>query len=446
MESLAAWRLRLWSFIPIEGPLFGQYVPNILQAAIPVALFVSLLHALKNKTAPRFSVADLLAIGLGFWGLGGLYINDVMGRWKYYGNKVLYPIGFYYLVRLIPWDHHRVQQAVKVNLALVGTQSLLMIRQAVVGSSPLYGPSMHRAIGPFGIFWTSAAYLALWPSLFVYSASTSKSSLGRALSYLGLALNAYAITRTQQRAATFALIPVVLLCLVGPRMRPTATKVLIAGAIAFVPWSMSGAGSALMDRFNETDESRAAYRAAGWAIVRSSEWDPLFGVGFYHAQDKMRDIDVSELEDKRFLVFGTRIHTLSGTIKHGAPIHNFYLTILIEMGSMGALLCLSIFGLIVQRLGTLIGDRQTAAPVDTDLVISAAGSLLAWGGLAYIHNIYTMTAPMSVFWFWIGIIATGAPAFTRAEGASAATQKADSPTQKHKPYPPSKRRGGPAKG
>jgi len=66
----------------------------VLQLLAPVVLGAGLLQALKNayheRLAPR--LADFLVAGFGVWGLVGTFISPYGGNWKWYGNRMLFPM------------------------------------------------------------------------------------------------------------------------------------------------------------------------------------------------------------------------------------------------------------------------------------------------------------------------------------------------------------------
>ncbi len=174
--------LAQFAFLPSEGELFGHFVPNVLQLLAPIVLGAGLLQALKNayheRLAPRF--ADFLVAGFGVWGLVGTFISPYGGNWKWYGNRMLFPMMLYFAVRLLRLDRKQVRTLILVLLAAIALQSILMFRESMAGSSPLYevGSGLIQGVkpakGPFPFMWNAATYLALWPSLFVYAIATTR--------------------------------------------------------------------------------------------------------------------------------------------------------------------------------------------------------------------------------------------------------------------------------
>lgn len=401
----AAVLLASLAIIPVEFSqnfVFGHSIENPLQIMVPLTLLVCLVGALKDRSLSRPIVPDLLIVGLGIWGMLSLYNAGQLpfdSYWNKYGNKLLFPMGFYYVMRLLPLDNRGAIQLIRAAAALVVLQSVLIFFEARGGGSPIYG-ELHqgRVTGPFGYFWTAAAFLAMWPPLLIFVTSKAKSRLGWALGFIGVLLVAYAVTRTGQRGATFLLLITVPLCLFAPSMRKVAGAVIVTGMILYVPWSMSGSGSALLSRFDETDESRAAYRTVAWEMIKSDKWNPLFGVGPYVSPREMKDIDVST--EAEFFMHGRRTRDLADIAESGHALHNVYMTLLVEFGAVGAFMA-ALAGLFLIHSALKIYLTPGA---DKALLFGALGALAAWGGIGYLHNIYSFAAPMCMFFFFYALI------------------------------------------
>ncbi|MGC9317120.1 MAG: hypothetical protein ACP5KN_03685 [Armatimonadota bacterium] len=407
--------------IPMEftyNSFCGHNIGNPLQMLMPLVLGLCLLSALKSRGMPKPIWPDLLIIGLGILGLVSLlYAGHVPmdTYWKKYGNKIIYPMGLYFMVRLVPLDHEKLVRLIKISLVAVAVQAVIMVLQDRAGASPFYSTHNGRATGPFGYIWTAAAYMAMWPALFIYVAATAESGWKRWLSFLGLLLTAYAVTRTGERAATVLLMVVAVVCLMAPKTRSAAGKALIIGALAYVPWSMTPAGSALLSRFDQTDESRVAYRQAAFATLSSPQWHPLVGIGPYRGAMAMRQADVSHLEDTQVLLWGRTERSVAEVAQRGSALHNVYIALLLEFGVLGALLALglaiSLFGAVL-RIGA---EGRRDARVDRGLAVALLGAIVVWGGIGYVQNVYSMTAPMGLFFLWYGVLVGHPQAFLRSE-------------------------------
>lgn len=404
-----------FAILPCGGTFFGHYVPNVLQAGVPAVFIFAFLAALKRRGDMRLMPADILLFGFGFWGLLGLFENDCFNTYfKQYGNKMLYPMGLYYITRLIPLDHARIGTLLRANLVLVGIQAFLMMRQGTTGHSAIYTTHDGVATGPFAYFWEAAPYMVMWVPLFIHAAHNARSASGRALCYIGLALTAYAVTLTQQRGATFALLICIPFCLLSKSLRPTMKKVVLLGGIGYIAWSTSNLGQDLLNRFDEKDESRAALRETGYAILRSPEWDPLYGIGFYQSHWVMRDLDPSLIDDRTVLMWGKREKTVTEVAEAGKALHNFYLSLLIEFGIVGTLLWAGLMLILIRSVYTAFRRARDGLRIDDGLYVTLLAMLVAWGGIAYLHNVYRYEATMSVFWFVYGLIVGHPKAFHRA--------------------------------
>ncbi len=398
--------------VPVElsqNTLFGHNIENPLQILVPLTLVVALLSALKDRNMPTLIVPDVVIVGLVMWGLLSLANAGQMpfdSYWNKYGNKLIFPLGFYVIVRLLSLDHRGIMQIIKISAVLVVIQSFLIIVQAKTGMTALYG-DLHDGYptGPFAYFWTAAAFLAMWPTLIILATSRAKSRLGWALGFLGLLIVAYAITRTGQRGATFLLLLQVPLCLLAPSLRKTALAVIAVGALLYVPWSMTGSGGDLLSRFDETDESRAAYRTVALEMVRSDRWDPIFGVGPYISPREMQGLDIESGDE--FLMHGRKTLDVAAIAESGHALHNVYLSLLVEFGSVGALLA-ALAGIWAAWSAVKIYLNPAA---DKALLIGVMGALAGWAGIGYIHNIYSFAAPMALFFFFFGLIAGEQQAF-----------------------------------
>jgi len=404
-----------FAFIPCEGELLGYFVPNALQFLAPVVFGAALLQALKDADEERLTLRlpDLFVGGLGLWGLGGMFLSGRI-RWKRYGNKMLFPMVLYYAVRFLRLDHTRLRRMLLVLLGAIAIQSALIIRESMAGSSPLYRvPSglvqgVKPASGPFPAHWTAATYLCLWPSIFVYAIAQSRNWKGKSLWGIGLMAVLAASTRTMERAGLAASLLAIGLCLLSPRLRRTTMAVLGILAVAFIPWSMGGAGAALLDRFRETDQSRYAYRTAAINLLKSSRWNPIYGIGWLNFDELAGEFGSEE----EILAWGERQGTIR-EIAAGSALHNVWLAVPVEFGGVGALLALAILG--AMGVGVLCMLRQHRdSPVDDGLVVSMVGSLVALGVVGYYHNIYTMAESMAVLWTFYGLLTAHPRAFVEA--------------------------------
>ena len=399
-----------FAFVPCEGELFGYFIPNVLQLLAPLCFGAALLYALKEadheRLAPR--ATDFFVGGFGIWGLVSMFASGVP-YWKWYGNRMLFPMMLYFAVRLLPVDRKRVRMFILVALAAIALQSLLMIRESVAGSSPIYQvqrgllEGIKPAKGPFPYMWNAGTYLVLWPSLFIYAIASSRDSRKKLAWGGGLLVLLGAASRIMQRAPMLASLIAIASCLVSPRLRRTTLIAMSVLALAYVPWSMGRAGSGLISRFQLTDESRYAYRTAGINLLKSPNWDPIFGIGWGHFSRVSGRFGTEE----EITVWEGRIDTVA-EIASGSALHNVWLAIPVEFGGVGTLLFLGILGCLGRAVWRIWRYPPTDVKVDDGLLVSMMGSLLALAAIGYYQNIYTMPEAMSVLWVFYGLL-TGQP-------------------------------------
>ena len=403
-----------YAFIPNEGRLLGYFVPNSLQLLAPVAFAAALLQALKNADHDRLALRlrDFVVGGFVLWGLVGLFAVAEGAYWKWYGNRMVLPVLLYFVVRLIPIKHRDVRRLASILLIAIALQSVLMVRESMAGSSPLYDEErglerdIKAAKGPFPFRWNATAYLVLWPALFVYAIAASKGRRRKLLWGLGLLVVLIACTRTMQRAAPLAGLMGIAFCLLSPRLRRTAFAVLAILAIFYVPWSMGKAGGALLDRFQEKDQSRYAYRTAALNLLSSDSWNPIFGVGW----GRSAWTAYRHGTDEEVVAWGDKEGTIS-EIAQGQRLHNVWLAIPVEFGGVGTLLFLGIMGGLVGGLRQIWRSLPKDKVVDDGLVISVLGSLVALAAIGYYQNIYMMPEATCVLWVFYSLLTNHPQAF-----------------------------------
>lgn len=419
------------AFIPCEGTIRGVFIPNILQVAMPIALFIGAVSFLIEKRKQRVCTADFLVIGLGLWGLIGMYLTPGYVRWKWYTNRFIYPMGFYYLARLIPLDLKKVGRAINVNLVAVGAQALLMVLYRRIGFNPLYPPvwfnGKRASAGPFTEPFTAAPYLVAWAPLFAHLAATAKQPWLRAMAGLGLVLDLFAITCTTQRAATLAALLSVAFLGVAPRLRAPLGKLILAMALVYVVAADSDMVSPLSTRMKETDQSREAYNRVGWEIIRSPYWSPFLGVGFQRARETMPKLKVSD-DNETLTVWGTYEVTVADFAQGARPLHNLYLSMLVEFGVGGVILGAGILVMLCLAMVRMYLGERRGEPADFSMATSLCAGLVGVLAVGKFHNIYIMYAPLSVFWFLYGIL-VGRPDALQAATVATETRAADKTAQ-----------------
>ncbi len=402
------------AFIPCEGKLFGYFVPNVLQLLGPVVLGGALLHALRDadheRLAPR--LADFFVAGFGVWGLVGMFVSPYGGNWKWYGCKMLFPMMLYFAVRLLRLDRKQVRGFILVLLAAIALQSVLMFRESMAGSSPLYEvqsglmQGVKPARGPFPFHWNAATYLALWPPLFIYAIASSYDWRKKALWATGLVAVLAASTRTMERGGLAASLLTIAFCLLSPKLRRTTLAIIGVLAVVYVPWSMGPAGSGLLERFRQTDESRYAYRTAAINLLKSDRWNPIFGTGW----SRFKAVSGYLGTEEQVVAWGSRRGTVA-EIARGSALHNVWLAIPVEFGGVGVLLALGLLACLARELLRFWRLGRSGGKIDDGLVVSIMGSLVALGAIGYYQNIYMMAESMSVLWVFYALLASHTDAF-----------------------------------
>jgi len=411
--------LAQFAFIPCEGELFGYFVPNVLQLLAPVVLGAALLQALKEadheRLAPR--LADFFVAGFGVWGLVGMFMSPHAGGEKWYANRMLFPMMMYLAVRLLRLDREQVRRLVFVLLAVIALQSVLMIRESAAGSSPAYGhpPGLEHGVkparGPFLRNWNASAYLCLWPSLFVYAIATTCGKQRKALWGAGLMAVLAASTRTMERAGLAASMIAIALCLLSPKLRRTTLAIMAILVVAYVPWSMGRAGSGLLERFRQADESRYAYRTIAIGFLKSSEWNPIFGMGW----SRFRHVPEGFGAEEEIITWGSTRTTIGEVIEGRPALHNVWLAIPVEFGGVGVLLAMGLLASLIRGIAAIRGSALAGSRMDGMLVVSMLASLIALAAVGYYQNIYMMPGSMSVMWLFYGLLTTQPHAFLEAE-------------------------------
>jgi len=403
------------AFIPCESELFGHFVPNSLQLLAPAILIAALLRTLKEadheRLAPRLT--DLLVPGFILWGLVGMLVTPGGMRWKWFGNAMGLPALLYFAVRFLRLSYADIRRLIVILLIAISMQSVLMIRESGAGSSPIYHvqrgtvEGVKPAKGPFPFMWNASTYLALWPSLFVYAMASSRD--WRKKIGWGAALTAVldANTCTMERAGIAASLAGIVACLLSPRLRRTTLAMLGVLAVLYVPWSVGKAGGGLLDRFDQTDESRYAYRTAAINLLRSSDWNPIFGIGW----GRFGEVSGVHGTEESIIAWGTHEGTVA-EIAAGSKLHNVWLAVPVELGAGGALLFAGLVAGLVRGVFLIWRRASGTARVDDGLVVSMLGSLIALGAIAYYQNTYMMAESMSVLWSFYGLLTTHPGAFT----------------------------------
>jgi len=408
-----------FAFIPGQGNLLGHYVPPVFQILAPIAFGAVLLKALARRAGAllRLKLADIFVAAFGLWGLVGMFVVPGMVRWKWYGNRVMLPMLIYFTVRLLPLRRNQVQLLIWVLVVVTVLQSGLMLHESISGASPLYGtPAAEEviegvtvAMGPFGYIWNASTYLALFPSLIVYLMSRSRKWWIRILLGVALITILGANGRTMERAGLGASLLAIGFCLLAPRLRRTALAVIGILAIAYLPWSLGNAGGLLMDRFEGTDQSRYAYRVAAFNIIKSQDWNPVFGIGWARFGELSGQFGTEE----KVIAWGDTEATVA-QVAFRSKLHNVWLAVPLELGMGGSVLFLGVLAGLGAGILRILGMRRRGYTLDGGLLCGIVGSLVALGAIGYYHNIYFMAASMTIFWTFYALLTDNTQVFVQS--------------------------------
>ena len=400
------------AFVPMEGNLFGYYIPNVLQFIAPLAIGAGLFQALRRRDHGmlRLRLPDILIAAFALWGIVGMFMNGRIA-WKWYGNNVLFVLFWYYAVRLLPLDGRRVRRLVLILLGATAVQSILMVHESLAGGSPLYGTHSAReiiqgvavAIGPFGFNWDAGAYLCLWPSIAMYAIARSSHWKRKLLWVAALVLILAASVRTMERASVAAIVLAIGVCLFSSKLRRTTLVILGVLAIVYLPWSMSSFGGPLSARFGQTDQSRYARRVTAINLMESSKWNPIYGIGWQNFARFSRGFGTEE----QITAYGDKKTTVRA-VATGSELHNVWLALPVEFGLVGTLIFLGILGQLAASVLRLGRERKAGTKIDGALVVAMVASLVALASVGYYHNIHTFCAAMCIFWVFYALL-TGHP-------------------------------------
>jgi len=153
-----------------------------------------------------------------------------------------------------------------------------------------------------------------------------------------------------------------------------------------------------MDRFDQTDESRVAYRTAAVNLLKSDDWNPIYGIGWSAGYRRIGHYGTNQ----QVVAWGEHRGSIA-EIAEGSQIHNVWLAMAVELGGVGVLLALAV--IVPAIAATLrILRRAREHPLNTGLLTAVWASLIALGAIGYYQNIWHYPASMSVMWLLYGTI------------------------------------------
>jgi len=230
---------------------------------------------------------------------------------------------------------------------------------------------------------------------------------------VGLVLVLVANTHTMERAGLAASLLGIMACMMSSRLRKPVLVVLGLLAIGYLPWSTTRAGGSLLARFQETDKSRYAYRIAAINLLKSSDWDPIFGIGWARF-DRLAGQHGTEEE---VVAWGSRRATVA-EIAAGSKLHNVWLAMIVEFGVVGAFLTVGLAIMLLRAALALRARKRRGEQIDGALFVAMTAALFSVAAIGYYQNVYMMAGSLSVVWVLYAILVTHPRVFVIQSDAS----------------------------
>jgi len=364
--------------LPRWEPFLAVRVPDWLT---PVALTVTASAlaralALRRRDVLRPRLIDVLVVAF----IAAVFLSiapddSAAATQKHAFRSILVPALFYFAVRWLAPDRRTVMALLgALCLATVG-MALMVLIQAPMKADLLYGGSALQ--GEEGSYYQPGAavggpafvgaFLAAVLPLYLFfgwlagrrngadSSSPSPARWAMMVSGPAAVCALLGIALCLERAAWLSGAVVLLFCVGVRQLRPRALVLLAAAALApLALWALSG-DTWLRGRALETRnlEDRSRMRRAAIALLRSDEWKPALGIG------------LGQFQKIGYYYFPPRSGFEDRPLEKeiGRPIHNDYLTVLVETGIVVAA---SFYGLVLaiifQFAKLLWPGRRRAAP------------------------------------------------------------------------------------
>ena len=402
---LFAFALAQFSILPIEGHLFGFYVPNLSQFLMPALLLAMLATAAAKRNWGTFKIraADIFVLAFIAAAFIGMVVEPGPRQFKYFANQVLFAIFMYFAARWLDVDRKKLRLILGVVLAAAA----IMLGDLALVQLTGVGGMWDRDRGPLGSLSDQATYSALFPALFLYMAVTVKGPSARRWRIFWLVATILGVVATagvKERSGVVAALATLAICGLHPKMM----KYVAIGAVALIPigslWLSTQVGREVHSRFTGDKDPmmrRRIYVGKAIDYIKSENWHPLWGTGFGRLAKRSNSM-LSETE----VVWDPNTLRWRHVNEIGLrPIHCAPVTVFGEYGYVG-LACLT--GIAVCVVGSLIDvvfrARRKGATVDSALIVALGAAAVGLLVNALFHNTDVVFPVTSYLWAGIGLI------------------------------------------
>ncbi len=411
------------ALVPFGSRLFGFGVPNLDNAMGPVLLAGVVLQGYTRRLHRTFRIGALdgLIIGMAIAGVVGMLVTPGIVLWKYYTKNILCPLCFYFVGRFIELSRRDFQMLFKVQLVVATACAIFIICKDLPGRSLIYGPNVLYQPGNWGAMGHNAAatFLCFWTPLFIAASGRAGSRLRSVLWCAACVVVMIALLKTKERAMIAGSVLGLAAALLTTKSWKPAVPVLSLAFVVMVPGFVITGTSATYDRFT-TDKvnTRIAYNAGAMNVLRSRDWNPVFGIGFnrFSYGGYAHEYTPPELIE---MARGTsRERLLERGWGFRPYIHNLALTLIVEFGLLGTVLFVALaLGLTWRWARCLRRASERIAP-DSPLLFGLAGAFVAVLFSGMYHNLYVIFPALVPMWFFAGLI-MGHPELFREPAARA---------------------------
>ncbi|MBD3291984.1 MAG: hypothetical protein GF393_03610 [Armatimonadia bacterium] len=395
-----------YSIIPMGGYVWRLHVPDTTQLLVPALTMSVLASAVSRKRWGTFSlrVADVFVLALIAVGFIGMLMEPRFTNWKMFGKEFLFGVAYYFIIRWVDIDRERFERILKwvAGAAAFMLADILLVQLTGIGRIWL-------GQGPMGNEADQGTYSALFPPMFLYLAALHDRKGDRRRTLLWLAIAAVgllAIANIPKRSAVAAALLAVGFCALHPRMR----KHVLIGGLCLLPiaalWLGSSHGQALHSKFTDPADPglrRRYYRQRALNYMRSEEWQPLWGTGFW----KLKDLSAGSLSETELVWDANKEYWRPANELGGYDrnIHCSPLMLLGEFGYAGTAAFIAVLlsvAVSVARAYRSAGHQR--ARFDSALIVALTGSALGLLLNASYHNTIHQVPVVVLFWTVTGLL------------------------------------------